>query len=347
MGLAFVTFLVYMLAFRDTWEIDNYAVITGLYMEGANLIAVEEFTEGLAKHHEIIVFVGDRNLKNNHLKEIYRRVRDDYETTKLRWESIYRPLLPKYAEAQLLITSFKYDEAITFCNSIIDGYSPHKDDRFVAKRLNALNELKEQADKEWEKAIDDERSELLPKLLALKEEADKFIDADKWDMALTRLQSIVNAKPPRMWTDEVRTTLDYANAKIGAYRYSKIRRESARYQAITPSYRRTEEEVKRRATQVMPPGRMFARNMADSVVNNITSKSAAFRSAVFTGTTDKGRGEISYNYNVEYLTGGGFVRVGKFNVAIVNGQCREVYFNGGELWVQMIDPALQGYRDPK
>lgn len=87
-------------------------------------------------------------------------------------------------------------------------------------------------------------------------------------------------------------------------------------------------------------------NLPHAIVENILNIRDDFRTATFTGTTNKGGGEISYNYDVEYVTGGGFVRIGKFNVAIINGECREVYFNGGALWTQIMDPRLKGYKDP-
>jgi hypothetical protein len=85
--------------------------------------------------------------------------------------------------------------------------------------------------------------------------------------------------------------------------------------------------------------------LADKVVAFIVDRSSTFRNATFKGTENRAS-EVSYNYDVEYVVGNGSLKVGTFNVAIQNGKCREVYFNGKELWVQVIDPKLSGYRNP-
>lgn len=87
------------------------------------------------------------------------------------------------------------------------------------------------------------------------------------------------------------------------------------------------------------------RVLADRVVSFIVNRSSTFRNATFKGTENRGS-EMSYNYDVEYVVGNGSLKVGTFNVAIQNGKCREVYFNGRELWEQVMDPKLAGYKNP-
>lgn len=111
-------------------------------------------------------------------------------------------------------------------------------------------------------------------------------------------------------------------------------------------YRIQQEKARQEALVKQQYNEQRRKNLPHLVVQNILNKSSVFRNAKFTGTTSMSGDEVSYNYEVEYLTGAGLVRIGKFNVAIVNGECREVYFNGAEIWTQIMDPRLKGYRNP-
>jgi tetratricopeptide (TPR) repeat protein len=214
MVVLFMGFLVYMFVFRDTWEIDNYARMDELYIEGSNLIAIEEFTAGLDKYEELIGFVGDRDLRDQRLKEYHRKAQEEYGIIKPKWDGIYKPLLSKHQEVQNLIQSMKYDESIKTCNSIIEKHAIHKNDSVVRKKLDGFRELKEQAEVRWQQAINNERNELLPKLVSLKEQADGLEKVDKWDTVIVCLQKIIDSKPKIIWTDEVHEIIDYANIQI-------------------------------------------------------------------------------------------------------------------------------------
>ena len=214
MVVLFVGFLVYMFVFRDTWEIDNYTRIDDLYIDGSNLIAIEDFTDGLDKYEELIELVGDRNLKHQHLKESFHKAQEEYDIIKPKWDRIYKPLLSKQREVQNLIQSMKYDESIKTCNSIIEKHAIHKKDSIVRKKIDGFRGLKQQAEVRWQQAINNERNELLPKLVSLKEQADELEKADKWDTVIVCLQKIINAKPEIIWTDEVREIIGYANIQI-------------------------------------------------------------------------------------------------------------------------------------
>lgn len=213
-GVFFVSFILWAFVFRDTWEIDNYARMDNLYIEGLNLIATEDFTTGLDKYKELIELVGDRNLRYQRLKEFHHKAQEEYDIIKPKWDGIYKPLLSKHQEVQSLIRSMKYDESIKACNSIIEKHAIYKNDSVVRKKLDGFRKLKEQAEVRWQQAINNERNGLLPKLIALKEQAYELGKVDKWDMAIVCLQKVIDAEPEIIWTDEVRATIGYANIQI-------------------------------------------------------------------------------------------------------------------------------------
>jgi len=103
------------------------------------------------------------------------------------------------------------------------------------------------------------------------------------------------------------------------------------------------------------------KNLHNIVVENILNKSDAFRSAKLIRTWTKDSREqpydtetikrnmgilTNYDYEVEYVTRSGHIRIGTMTVVINDGKCIEVFWDGKELWTQIMDPKLEGYRNP-
>jgi len=207
-------FFLYMFVLRNTWEIDNYSNIYDLSHSGSDLILSGAFAEGFSQYEDLFALVGSKELKDADLRHLLETAKEHYEVTKPKWDKIYRPLFLKQKEAEHLVQLLKYKEAIQLSKNILSQHAMYHDDAVIKNSMAKSSKLIEQAEARWQHAINTERTELLSTLVSLKEQANTFGKANKWDEAIVCLQSIIDAQPEIIWTDQVRETIDYARVQI-------------------------------------------------------------------------------------------------------------------------------------
>jgi len=82
LGVSFISFVLYMLVFRDTWEIDHYREISQMISEAKSFVDDKDFESGAVKYSELNNLVGNRELKDKNLKQEVATALNNYETLK-------------------------------------------------------------------------------------------------------------------------------------------------------------------------------------------------------------------------------------------------------------------------
>ena len=84
--LSLVSFVLYMFAFRDTWEMDNIKKISRLISVSKTYYNEENFETGIIAYDELCDFIGDKELKNERLKNNFNYIVSQYKPLKIKLE---------------------------------------------------------------------------------------------------------------------------------------------------------------------------------------------------------------------------------------------------------------------
>lgn len=82
LGLCFISFVLYMLVFRDTWERDHYSEISGMIRETQSYIYEEDLESATNLYNQLSDLIAGRHIKKENLKENFANVKAEYEMFK-------------------------------------------------------------------------------------------------------------------------------------------------------------------------------------------------------------------------------------------------------------------------
>ena len=209
-AILFICFLIWAFLLRDTWEVDNYDTIVQLADDASMQILAGSPKEGLELYEELFDLIGDRKLKITNLQAVYKESKDNYDSVKLRWRDVYKPMQDKQREIENLISTFQYSDAIKQCNTFLEKSGKYKHDPAVKRAVDYFHTLRVKSEEGLKQEIKNEKEIILPKMLALKKEAEKYAQQNLWAEAAPYLDQILWAKPMNLHTTEVADILEYA-----------------------------------------------------------------------------------------------------------------------------------------
>jgi len=82
LGVFFISFVLYMFVFRDTWEIDHYSELSNLIRDASRYYQAEEYQLGIKKYDKLCFLIGDRELKKEELRKLYSEMQGRYAPLK-------------------------------------------------------------------------------------------------------------------------------------------------------------------------------------------------------------------------------------------------------------------------
>jgi len=77
-GLFFVSFMLWLVALRDTWETDNYAELSQLISDVQNHVSKKDSDNAIIKYDQLYSFIDNRQLKSKYLSEDYALLEIEY-----------------------------------------------------------------------------------------------------------------------------------------------------------------------------------------------------------------------------------------------------------------------------
>lgn len=81
-GIFVVSLMLWVFVFRDTWEIDNLMKISRMISEAKSLVAEKDLILADRKYDELSALIGNRELKNENLKQDILIALNEHETVK-------------------------------------------------------------------------------------------------------------------------------------------------------------------------------------------------------------------------------------------------------------------------